>query len=114
MIKTVCLFHVPGHLHDSCVTAQKFGQIWLVDDTQTMFWVDQPAIEAVAKFASLVDDDDDNYSAWCRATQSVSGFGGDGGIRESGTAEFLAACREAEVLIEAAGGIQYAALVEMP
>ena len=116
MIKTVCLFHGPGHLHDSCVIANKFGQVWLVRDMLTMFWVDQSAIDMATKFASVDGsvDDDDNYSAWCRATpESVSGFGGDGsgGIRDSGTAEFLAACREAEAKIEAAGGIQYAALV---
>ena len=41
MTKTECLFHIPGHQHDSCVTAQQFGQVWLVRDMETMFWVDQ-------------------------------------------------------------------------
>ena len=114
MIQTECLFHIPGHRHDSCISAQKFGQVWLVRDMETMFWVDQAAIDRVPEFAAI--DDDDNYSAWCRATPaSVSGFGGDGsyGITDAGTPEFLAACRDAEAKIEAVGGIEYAALVEV-
>ena len=69
-------------------------------------------INLVPEFAAIADDE--NYSRWCRATpNSVRGYGGDGkyGIREVGTPEFLAACREAEAKIEAVGGIEYAALV---
>ena len=105
---TECLFHAAGYQHDSCVTAQRFGQVYLVRDMETMFWVDQSAIDRVAEFAAL--EGDENYSAWCRATPaSVSGFGGDGryGVDNVGTPEFLAACRVAERAIEAAGGIEY-------
>ena len=115
MPQTTCLFHVPGHLHSSCVTAQQFGPVFLVRDIETMYWVDQAAIDQVAKFAAR--EDDENYDAWCRANgAAVSGFGGDGsyGIRDVGPAEFLAACRETEAKIEAAGGIEYAALVDTP
>lgn len=106
-----CLFHVPGHHHDSCVTAQRFGQVYLVRDIETMFWVDQAAIDRAPEFAAI--NDEDNYAAWCRATpQAVSGFGGDGayGIGDTGTPEFLAACREAEAKIEAVGGIKWSAI----
>lgn len=110
---TKCLFHVDGHAHSGCVTARQFGLVWLVSDGQTMYWVGQRAINAAPKFAAM--DDEENYSMWCRATDSsVRGYLGDAGhqgIQERGSASFLRACRIAEAKIEAVGGIEYAALV---
>ena len=66
---TKCLFHSHSHgnngEHIGCVTAMRFGRLWLVDDAQTCYWTDQDSVD-------LADDakyqDGDGYSMWCSDT----------------------------------------------
>jgi hypothetical protein len=105
---TKCLFHSHSHgnngEHIGCVTAMRFGRLWLVDDAQTCYWTDQASVD-------LADDakyqDGDGYSMWCSDTPMLE-YGDNQGTL---SLELSAEAAEWTQKIEELGGREYSSLL---